>query len=170
MSTAPEPKRRSREGSSDASILSHYSYITFLKLVSKMHLSHRAGGFFQLLQFCEHKSALYPMASRFCFFFINTMDKLHLDVSVLADVLVVIVVIVVIVIIVPGLRNFVSPMYNISSYVPLRGQHCCFICPLADTKENETPVVVVQTSSNTHYLPYQTTWCLSRYNLRNATA
>jgi hypothetical protein len=68
MSTAPEPKRRSREGSSDASILSHYSYITFLKLVSKMHVSHRAGGFFQLLQFCEHKSALYPMASRFCFF------------------------------------------------------------------------------------------------------
>lgn len=166
MSTAPEPKRRSREGSSDASILSHYSYITFLKLVSKMHVSHRAGGFFQLLQFCEHKSALYPMASRFCFFFINTMDKLHLDISVLADVLVVIVVIV---IIVPGLRNFVSPMYNTSSYVPLRGQHYCFICPLADTKENETPVVV-QTSSNTHYLPYQTTWCLSRYNLRNATA
>ena len=83
-------------------------------------------------------------------FFINTMDKLHLDISVLADVLVVIV------IIVPGLRNFVSPMYNTSSYVPLRGQHYCFIRPLADTKENETPVVV-QTSSNTHYLPYQTT-------------
>ena len=99
-------------------------------------------------------------------YFIDTVDNMHLNISVLADLLAVIVFIA---IIVPGLRNSFSPMYNTSSYVPLRGQHHRFIRPLADTKENETPVVV-QTSSNTHHLPYQTTWCLSRYNLRNAAA
>jgi hypothetical protein len=61
-------------------------------------------------------------------YFIDTVDNMHLNISVLADLLAVIVFIA---IIVPGLRNSFSPMYNTSSYVPLRGQHHRFIRPLS---------------------------------------
>jgi hypothetical protein len=59
------------------------------------------------------------------------MNKLHLDISVLADAFI-------IVVIVPRLRNFAFAMYNTLSYVPFRGRHQCFDRLLANTKDNGT--------------------------------
>jgi hypothetical protein len=74
-----------------------------------MHV-YRVGGCFQLLQFCEHKSALYPMAFLFLLI-IGLITKLHIDAFVLTDTFTVVIEL--------RMRSVAFIMYSTSSCIIL---------------------------------------------------